>query len=387
MALQTFAFNSIGAGIRANLGTTDDVIVNAGVTVSRTDGVGFFDRAIVGTGSNHTAEIEGTVSAGGGVIDLGDSQSADSNNEVLLSSTAKIRSSDHYGLRIRSFDSLIDNAGSVVGESFGVIIGGINDTTTSSIVNSGTITGKNDDGITRFNPSTEKLTIFNTGTINGDVFAFDANGTTAVEEIRNKGLMNGDIDLEGGNDLFNTAGGGKIVGTVFGGDGIDTLKGGNFKDFFDGGAGDDIMNGALLHDTLDGGAGNDTIKGGKGKDTLIGGLDKDILTGGLGRDLFVFETINDSKQVPAQRDLITDFFRGQADKIDLSLIDASTSTAGDQAFTFLGKDAFSGEEGQVRYKIVGGQTRVLADLDGDEVADLVFSIDKAFDIKETDFIL
>jgi len=65
---------------------------------------------------------------------------------------------------------------------------------------------------------------------------------------------------------------------------------------------------------LNGEAGNDTIIGGSGNDTLNGGLGNDALTGGLGRDIFLFNTPLNSR---TNRDRITDFNRGQGDRIQL----------------------------------------------------------------------
>jgi serralysin len=56
-------------------------------------------------------------------------------------------------------------------------------------------------------------------------------------------------------------------------------------------------------------------------------------------------------------DLITDFnFAGQLDRIDLSGVDANAYAAGDQAFTFIGTSAFSGNPGEINYYHSGGET-------------------------------
>jgi hypothetical protein len=59
------------------------------------------------------------------------------------------------------------------------------------------------------------------------------------------------------------------------------------------------------------------------------------------------------------RDTITDFKHSEGDKIDLSLIDTGSTLAEDQAFTFIGTDAFSAT-GQLRFdaktKILYGST-------------------------------
>lgn len=84
--------------------------------------------------------------------------------------------------------------------------------------------------------------------------------------------------------------------------------------------------------SLDGMIGNDTLNGVGGNDILIGGLGKDKLTGGTGADIFKFVTIFETA-ANTNRDTITDFSSFQGDKIDLSLIDADTSTAKDDSFS------------------------------------------------------
>jgi Ca2+-binding RTX toxin-like protein len=368
MALQVFAFNSIGPGVRAQLNTTDDLIIDAGVTVSRTDGNNFTQHTVQGTGSNHSLEIDGRVLGSGGVIDVGDQLGTDQNNDIDIGANAIVRSSDNYAIRMRSFDSFLKNEGTLEGDSFGVIIGGSNNGTQSLIRNSGSILGKNDDGISRFGGSTEQLKIINTGTIKGDEFAFDANGTNAVDKIINKGTMTGDLKLDGGDDFVNSRQG-KIAGTAFGGEGNDKMFGGNFNDIFEGGNGNDIL------------------RGGGGSDKLTGDIGKDVLFGGGGKDFFDFNSVNDSKAAFAQRDLIKGFKQGEDDKIDLAGIDAQASTAGDQAFDFIGKNAFSGNEGELRYVKSGGQTLVQADTDGDFQADFTVALNKVLNFDSSDFLL
>jgi len=114
--------------------------------------------------------------------------------------------------------------------------------------------------------------------------------------------------------------------------------------------GNDRLNGNEGDDFLDGGNGIDTITGGTGKDSIIGGVGKDKLTGGAGQDKFIYNSVADSGVGSSLRDTITDF-KGSTDKdfIDLSAIDAFTGTAGNQAFVFIGSNAFTGTRGEVRF--------------------------------------
>jgi hypothetical protein len=98
-------------------------------------------------------------------------------------------------------------------------------------------------------------------------------------------------------------------------------------------------------------AGNDHLAGGIGSDTLTGGLGADILNGGAGSDRFDFNAIAESGKTATTRDSIADFTH-LADDLDLSTIDARAGVAGNQAFTFIGDDAFTAS-GQIRGVGVG----------------------------------
>jgi Ca2+-binding RTX toxin-like protein len=81
------------------------------------------------------------------------------------------------------------------------------------------------------------------------------------------------------------------------------------------------------------------ITGNAGDNVITGGLGADTLTGGDGRDVFVYNSVNDS--LPTGFDSITDFqsSAGEAtvdEQLDLSRIDADSTTAGDDAITWGG---------------------------------------------------
>ena len=87
-------------------------------------------------------------------------------------------------------------------------------------------------------------------------------------------------------------------------------------------------------------------------------------------------------------DKILDFTSG-VDKIRLVDIDANSGVAGNQAFTFIGANGFSGAAGELRAYQSNGSWFAEGDVDGDLVADLVIQIDTvgALPIVATDFIL
>jgi Ca2+-binding RTX toxin-like protein len=133
-------------------------------------------------------------------------------------------------------------------------------------------------------------------------------------------------------------------------------------------AGNDKLLGGGGADYLNGGDGNDNVDGEGGKDTIVGALGRDKLTGDGGKDIFKFNAIGESA-VGKKHDVITDF---KGDKIDLSFIDADTALAGDQAFTFIGKQDFAayaaahpGARGLARFD----KGLLQADLDGNGTAD------------------
>ncbi len=74
------------------------------------------------------------------------------------------------------------------------------------------------------------------------------------------------------------------------------------------------------------------------------------------------------------------------DAIDLSAIDAATGIGGDQAFTFIGTQAFGGGAGELRCDDLGTACIVQGDVDGDTVADFEILV-LAPPLAETDFLL
>jgi Ca2+-binding RTX toxin-like protein len=167
------------------------------------------------------------------------------------------------------------------------------------------------------------LSLFNTGLVQGDIVCDASN---ADDDIDNAGgTIDGNVLLGSGDDTFTSIG-----GTVTG----------NIK----------------------GGAGDDWLTGGKGADDLYGGADADT---------FAFAYLPDIGK--ANHDVIHDFSEAQLDIIDLSLIDAKTNKAGNQAFHFIGDDAFSGKAGELRY----ANHLLQGDVNGDGKADFNIGVNVA----------
>jgi serralysin len=125
---------------------------------------------------------------------------------------------------------------------------------------------------------------------------------------------------------------------------------------------------SLSHTWPDDLDGDDKLSGDAGNDTLTGGKGRDVLTGGADRDFFDFNSIAESR-TGSTRDVIMDLKPGHNDRIDLRDIDANTKTGGDQKFTFIGDDAFSGKAGELRYIDHGSKVTVQGDINGDGKAD------------------
>jgi Ca2+-binding RTX toxin-like protein len=134
------------------------------------------------------------------------------------------------------------------------------------------------------------------------------------------------------------------------------------------------LSGLNGNDLLSGLNGNDTLSGGNGADVLVGGLGRDAMDGGAGSDRYVFTRLADST-VGANHDVIS-YVRADHDRIDLRAIDANSTVAGNQAFTFVGLVNFNGVAGELRYDTTSlpGQTLIEGDVNGDAKADFQIGV-------------
>lgn len=162
------------------------------------------------------------------------------------------------------------------------------------------------------------------------------------------------------------------------------FTGSNVGNIIVGKGNDDLLDGLGGADELQGHAGSDVLHGGAGDDLLIGGAGADVLCGGTGGDLFRFA--EGDSGIGSAADGITDFVN-YVDKIDLRDIDANSSVAGDQAFSFIGTAAFSGTAGELRYTFDGTDTRVQGDSTGDGVADFEIVLTGSLTLFVSDFYL
>lgn len=161
---------------------------------------------------------------------------------------------------------------------------------------------------------------------------------------------------------------------------IERLVGSGYGDRLYGNGASNTLKGESGKDALHGRSGSDVIEGGAGSDKLYGQGGKDILIGGSGADVFVFQALSDSRKSTV--DTIKDFAR-VSDHIDLRSIDANTKIAGDQAFSFIGKAAFHGKAGELRF----ADGIVSVDVNGDRSADFKINLAGLTALSKGDFYL
>lgn len=224
-------------------------------------------------------------------------------------------------------------------------------------------------------------------------------------------VENGRIAIGGsaslaGNRLANVLYAGTGDNVLYGGDGIDTVSyryatAGVTIDlalFFEqatGGSGldrlDSIENleGSRFDDRIVGSAGANLLEGSAGADVLEGGLGRDVLVGGTGRDVFDFDKAIDSTVTASGRDTIADFSGG--DRIDVSGIDADTSRAANQSFTFIGSEAFNATDAtrQLRYEYATatGVGILYGSTDADSAAEFAIKLTGVPALEASDMIL
>ena len=208
--------------------------------------------------------------------------------------------------------------------------------------------------------------------------------TGGADTIRNTSTKNATIDLRAAT-LQHAVGGGGYLSAVDGIYGGLTIANGVMIENAVGGSGIDKITGNGAANTLLGNAGADWISGLGGADRIIGGTGADTLTGGGGADDFVYVAANNSV---GQFDMIKDFVHG-LDDLDVAAIDANGAAAGNAAFIFRGKSAFSGAGAEVRFTHNGSNnvTNVLFDIDGNQISDMTIRLTGLIALDAGDFIL
>jgi Ca2+-binding RTX toxin-like protein len=135
------------------------------------------------------------------------------------------------------------------------------------------------------------------------------------------------------------------------------------------------LSGGDGNDKLLAGPGTDQVHGDAGNDWIEGGPSSDEMWGGGGADVFTFRPGDFGGNTASSADLIHDFSIAEHDRLRLDYIDANTGLAGDQAFAFIGANAFHNVAGELRYEQITGNTYVEGDVNGDGVADFMIALD------------
>ncbi len=139
-----------------------------------------------------------------------------------------------------------------------------------------------------------------------------------------------------------------------------------------------MLAGSSAANTLGGGGGNDALRGAGGEGPADRRQRRRPLRlrrrrrqrGGIGH-----------------ADRIADFSHAQADRIDLSQIDANGSAAGNGSFSFIGTAAYTGVAGQLRYAVSGTDAVIAGDVNGDGVSDFNIVLSHIGSLQAADFML
>jgi serralysin len=385
------AFTITGLSTTAQLLTgaeTGEVLLNGSLVTTGAsvdmagNGATFFNRGTVIShtsdaisGGADTATVVNTGFISGQFAVIFNVSNALGTITVVNSGTIVGSSVDAEGIYANSGGLMLNNSGTISTlRDAAVRVGFGNVFEANTVVNSGQITNT---GGYSFLMSADADSITNTGSIIGDMDL--GNGANM---LRNSGTVEGDVTTGTGVDVVDLRGG-FVSGLVNTGAGADTMTGGAEDDRLVGDAGADLIAAGAGDDAMSGGSDNDTLSGGAGGDVLAGGGGVDRLMGGTGADMFDFNTVSTS--VTGARDVITDFLRG-ADDVDLSTIDARANLGGNQAFTFIGAAAFSGQ-GQVRIIDLGNDVVVQANRSGSLGADFEVLVQGVGTLSAGDFIL
>jgi Ca2+-binding RTX toxin-like protein len=417
------------------LAVHSSVTVNPGITIAGPyTTTGFALDASAGAGG--TITVHGTLTAGGGIYDPSTTRNS---YNVMVSRTGSIDAINGYGIALQKQATVV-NHGTITASKVGISIGD----GSSVVVNTGSITAE--DGIRTFgngaiienagelqtkngmviigndctitNSGTIKAlgygiilpegtgvstVVTNIGVIQADILAFV--GNVAGNVFVNRGAITGNMDMRGGDDVFDSRSG-TIAGTVllssgndraFGGSGNETFSDGLGNDMIDAGggidtltydlstdpnvavtvdlslttaqvnawgtdvflnfenvtgaAGDDTIKGSDVDNVLKGLAGADNLSGRDGNDTLIGGGGNDVLDGGSGIDTADFSggtsAIVDLKlEFPQDTGMGNDILLGIENLIGGSASDRLTGSAAANVLAGGGgADLLSGEAG------------------------------------------
>jgi Ca2+-binding RTX toxin-like protein len=232
---------------------SENDILNAGLA---TGYFGIYGTSVVG-GSNlnrivNSGQIQATNT---GIILIG--------VQTIASASGKSQSSgSQHG---------VFNSGSIVAGDTGVVIEKDGNVANTGLIEAGRY------GVVF---SIGETSLVNSGTIAAQNAVI---GSVEHDTIVNDGHIDGDVDLNDGDDLYDGRKG-TVTGVVALNVGNDTAYGGSGEETLDGGIGDDL---------LDGQGGDDSLVGGLGQDILNGGQGADRMEGNDGDDVYVVDSESD----------------------------------------------------------------------------------------------
>jgi hypothetical protein len=304
-------YNTINIGESADinaLGTNTAIDINAGRNVIHNDGYLIAKVTAVGADVDTTIVNTGTMTGGSAVFAELDGLKIDNSGEM---------SGDNFAIRAHSDNAHIVNreAGLIKADGAGIVL-------------------DNADGVV----------IKNFGKLVGET-AMTALGDGETSVV-NRGFINGDIDLAGGSDRFDTRGG-TVHGKVDGGDGadlylvsgklniteaadhgLDTVKSSadfklvaNLENLTLLGGKDIDGTGNSASNVVYGNRGDNVLSGKGGDDSIISGRGDDLMLGGGGGDIFDFAKLGGHDVIGDFQDgkdlILTDFVGGQTDFDDM----------------------------------------------------------------------
>ena len=266
--------SELGAGVF--MGADTSIMTNSGEISSELvaihaagDGVGITNSGTILGGTDGFRAGYGALIQNSGALMAGETaillSGSGGGDDAAILNTGEVQGID-IGIAANLTDAsvTVQNAGSIQG-GLGVVLGNTATGTVSELVNTGTITG----------------------------IDIAIQGASGAQRVFSTGLISGNVELGGGNDLFDGLGG-VVNGVILGGTGNDTLTGGMDDDRIDGGQNFDLISGYGGNDTLLGDSGLDTIYGGDGDDSIDAGTSSDFVGAGAGNDYVLGQGGNDT---------------------------------------------------------------------------------------------
>jgi hypothetical protein len=332
----------------------DDYLVKQGVTVHSTGSTGAWLKAMA-----HDLTVDGTVQATNYGAILGDTAGEAANNNLTVGLLGEVQGGVIAAVIWGS--GTVSNNGDILGGEIGLRFNQ-SGATASHVGNTGLIEGGNW-GVQTSASGLASTHITNYGTIRGGTYAFIDTGG-GVNNVINRGTLDGIVSLYDGADLFDNIGG-VVTDDVFTGNGDDVIRPGATAETFYGGVGqdqldfssssglrvslvdgsgtgrasgdrywdiEDVVGSQTGTDTIIGNQAANTFWGNGGNDTLHGGLGEDLLLGGAGGDKLYGGGDSDSLLGSNGADLLhggagTDTLIGGLDKTaDLFVFSAATDS-------------------------------------------------------------